>query len=131
MESVRGGFSGRGYGGVFNLKVEGSSGDGLQRPRLDDPQGSPDDPQPRLDEHMECAIEDYERAIAARWTDYLPSGVQSWPPLAKYPESESKEACWSSPGYSSSGLPSRRPLDEYPGMVRSVWKLLTLKLILS
>ena len=29
--------------------VEGSSGDGLQRPRLDDPRGSPDDPQPRLE----------------------------------------------------------------------------------
>ena len=49
--------------------VEGSSGDGLQRPRLDDPRGSPDDPQPRLDEHMGCAIEDYERAIAARSLD--------------------------------------------------------------
>ena len=48
------------------VRVEGSSGDGLQRPRLDDPRVSPDDPQPRLDEHMGCAIEDYERAIAAR-----------------------------------------------------------------
>ena len=48
------------------VRVEGSSGDGLQRPRLDDPQASPDDPRRRLDEHMGCAIEDYERAIAAR-----------------------------------------------------------------
>ena len=44
--------------------VEGSSGDGLQRPRLDDPRGSPED------EHMGCAIEDYERAIAAPSLDW-------------------------------------------------------------
>ena len=50
--------------------VEGSSGDGLQRPRLDDHRESPDDPQPRLDEHMGCAIEDYERAIAAPSLDW-------------------------------------------------------------
>ena len=48
------------------VRVEGSSGDALQRARLDDPRGSPDDPQRRLDEHMGCAIEDYEKAIAAR-----------------------------------------------------------------
>ena len=48
------------------VRVEGSSGDALQRARLDDPQASPDDPRRRLDEHMGCAIEDYERAIAAR-----------------------------------------------------------------
>ena len=31
---------------VCGVRVEGSSGDGLQHPRLDDPRGSPDDPQP-------------------------------------------------------------------------------------
>ena len=50
----------------IDVRVEGSSGDALQRARLDDPQASPDDPRRRLDEHMGCAIEDYERAIAAR-----------------------------------------------------------------
>ena len=48
------------------MHVEGSSGDALQRARLDDPRASPDDPRRCLDEHMGCAIEDYERAIAAR-----------------------------------------------------------------
>ena len=48
------------------VRVEGSSGDALQRARLDDPQASPDDSRRRLDEHKGCAIEDYERAIAAR-----------------------------------------------------------------
>ena len=46
--------------------MEGSSGDAFQRARLDDPQASPDDPRRRLEENMGCAIEDYERAIAAR-----------------------------------------------------------------
>jgi len=54
------------YFKACGVRVEGLSDDGLQQPRLGNLQGSPDDPQPRLDEHMGCAIEDYERAIAAR-----------------------------------------------------------------
>ena len=54
------------YFAACGVHVEGSSGDALQRARLDDPRASPDDPRRRLEEHMGCAIEDYERAVAAR-----------------------------------------------------------------
>ena len=60
-----------------NHSVEGSSADALQRARLDDPRGSPDDPKRRLYEHMGCAIEDYEGAIAAR-SQGLVRGRTAW-----------------------------------------------------
>ena len=42
------------YFAASGVRVEGSSGDALQRARLDDSRASPDDPQRRLDEHMGC-----------------------------------------------------------------------------
>ena len=40
------------YFAACGVHVEGSSGDALQRARLDDPRASPDEPRRRLEEHM-------------------------------------------------------------------------------
>ena len=75
---------------------EGSSGDGLQRPRLDDPRGSLEDPQPRYCRDLSAATKLLRvgghgrsthgiRSFKDKENEFdLSSGGQSWPPLAKY-----------------------------------------------
>ena len=92
------------------VRVEGLSGDGLQRPRLDDPRGSLDDPQPRYCRDLSAATKLLRvgghgrsthgiRSFKDKENEFdLSSGGQSWPPLAKY---------------LSSGLGFSRGLDKY------------------